>query len=121
MITKKEELKSIPNPTQEYYEIEINCPELTFVGVKEQPDFGTLRIVYVPDKTVIELKSLKYYIVSLRDSLVSYERLINTIYEDLMEVYEPTHLYIEMNLNPRGNITSTLRLDSYWRKENDKI
>ena len=52
-------LKSIPNPSKEAYEIKMKIPELTFEGVRGQPDFGVLYITFYPCGHVVELKSLK--------------------------------------------------------------
>lgn len=108
-------LKSIPNPTNEAYEIKIKIPEFTFLGVKEQPDFAVLYLTFYPGKKVIELKSLKRYVYQLRDVVVSYERLINIFYNDLMKVYEPERLRLVMVCNPRGGISSKLTIDSDWK------
>ncbi len=107
-------LKSIPNPSKEAYEIKIKIPEFTFLGVKEQPDFANVYLTFYPAKKIIELKSLKQYVFQLRDITVSYERLINIFYDDLMAVYEPDRLRIVMNCNPRGGISSKLTIDSDW-------
>lgn len=108
-------LKSLPNPTSEAYEAKIKIPECTFLGVHEQPDFATIYLTFYADKKIIELKSLKQYIYQLRDVIVSYERLINIIYEDLMNTYDPTRLRIVMVCNPRGGISSKLTIDSDWK------
>ena len=55
----KKLLKAIPNPDKKTYDIKIKQPELTFLGVYEQPDFASLYVIFYPDKTIIELKSLK--------------------------------------------------------------
>ena len=107
-------LKSIPNPTNEAYEIKIKIPEFTFLGVKEQPDFATVYLTMYPSNKIIELKSLKLYSFHLRDIVVSYERLINIFYDHLMDVYEPKRLRISMVCNPRGGISSKLAIDSDW-------
>ena len=107
-------LVSIPNPTREAYEIKIKIPEFTFLGVKEQPDFATVYLTMYPGSKIIELKSLKQYSFHLRDITVSYERLINIMYDHLMEVYEPERLRISMVCNPRGGISSKLCIDSDW-------
>lgn len=93
-------LKALPNPSEQAYEIKIKISECTFLGVKNQPDFATIYITFYPGKKIIELKSLKFYICHLRDIVVSYERLINIIYEHMMEVYEPERLRIVMICNP---------------------
>lgn len=108
-------LESIPNPTGQAYEIKIKIPECTFLGVKNQPDFATIYITFYPGKKVIELKSLKKYMYQLRNIVVSYERVINIIYDQLMEVYDPERLRIVMVCNPRGGISSRLTIDSDWK------
>lgn len=107
-------LKHLPNPTSESYEAKIKIPECTFLGVHEQPDFATFYLTFYADKRIIELKSLKQYIYQLRDIIVSYERLINIVYDDLMKIYQPTRLRIVMVCNPRGGISSKLTIDSDW-------
>ena len=108
-------LKGIPNPSKEAYEIKIKVPECTFLGVHEQPDFATIYLTVYPKKKVIELKSLKQYVYQLREIVVSYERLINIMYNHLMEVYEPDRMRIVMICNPRGGISSRLTIDSDWK------
>ncbi len=107
-------LKSIPNPSGEAYEIKMKVPELTFEGVRSQPDFATLYITFYPNKKVIELKSLKEYFFAFRSQIYSYERIINVIYDDMMEVYDPTRLRLVIVCNPRGGISSKLTVDSDW-------
>ncbi|MBV4359974.1 preQ(1) synthase [Pinibacter aurantiacus] len=108
-------LVAIPNPTNQAYEIKTKIPEFTFLGVKEQPDFAVIYLTFYPGKSIIELKSLKHYVFQLRNIVVSYERLINIIYEDLMAVYQPSRLRIVMICNPRGGISSKLTIDSDWK------
>ncbi|MEM9023101.1 MAG: preQ(1) synthase [Bacteroidota bacterium] len=108
-------LKAIPNPSKQAYEIKIKIPEFTFLGVHEQPDFATMYLTFYPKNKVIELKSMKQYVYQLRNIIVSYERLINIIYDDLMAVYEPDRLRIIMICNPRGGISSRLTIDSDWK------
>lgn len=110
------ELLSIKNPSNQKYEIKIIVPELTFLGVKNQPDFGVLEVLMNPSEKVIELKSFKYYIYEFRNKLMSYERIINVIYDDIMAEYKPHRLVVTMTCNPRGGITSVLKIDSEWRK-----
>jgi len=108
-------LKSIPNPTTRAYEIKIKIPEFTFLGVSKQPDFATIYLTFYPNQKVIELKSVKEYVYKLRNIIVSYERLINIVYNHLMEVYEPDRMRIVMICNPRGGISSKLTIDSDWK------
>lgn len=111
----KDILKAIPNPSKGAYEIKIKIPEFTFLGVKQQPDFANMFLVFYPKKKIIELKSLKLYVYQLRNIVVSYERLINIVYDHLMEVYEPDRLRVVMVCNPRGGISSKLTIDSDWK------
>lgn len=116
----KSTLKAIPSPTRGAYEIKIKIPEFTFLGVDKQPDFATIYLTFYPKKRVIELKSMKEYVYQLRNIIVSYERLINIIYDQLMEVYEPDRLRIVMICNPRGGISSKLTIDSDWKARGGK-
>jgi 7-cyano-7-deazaguanine reductase len=107
-------LKSIPNPSKDAYEIKMKIPELTFEGVRGQPDFAHLYITFYPGDKVIELKSLKEYFFAFRSQLYSYERIINVIYDDMIAAYEPVRLRLVMTCNPRGGISSKLTVDSDW-------
>jgi 7-cyano-7-deazaguanine reductase len=112
--SSRSSLKAISNPTRDGYEIKIKTEEITFLGVKEQPDFAQLFLTMYPGDRVIELRSLKRYLYEFRDVVISYERLVNVIYDDLMAVYEPQRLRIVMILNARGGISSRLTIDSDW-------
>ena len=107
-------LKTIRNPTCDAYEIKMKVPELTFEGVRGQPDFAKLYVTFYPGDKVIELKSLKDYIFAFRSQVFSYERILNVIYDDMMAVYEPSRLRLVLTCNPRGGISSKLTVDSDW-------
>jgi len=107
-------LRRIENPTSEAYEQKILIPEFTFLGVQNQPDFGEVLLTLYPQNWTVELKSLKVYKDAFRDSVTSYERLANVIYDDLMQVYAPIRLRLMMRLRPRGGISSCLTIDSDW-------
>jgi len=107
-------LKAIANPAAGGYEIKIKCPEITFEGVRGQPDFALLYITFFPAQKIVELKSLKNYFYQFRSKIFSYERLLNVIYEDMMEIYQPTRLRLVMICNARGGISSKLTIDSDW-------
>ena len=107
-------LLALPNPSKSAYEIKIKIPEFTFLGVGEQPDFAQIYLTFYPGKKIIELKALKMYVYQLRDIVVSYERLINIIYDQLMQTFEPDRLRLVMDCNPRGGISSRLTIDSDW-------
>jgi len=108
-------LKAIPNPEKvKPYEVKIKQPEITFLGVYEQPDFATLYILMYPNGKVVELKSLKLYLQQYRDVVISYERFLNQVYNHRQEVYTPTRLRLVLDCNPRGGISSRLTVDSDW-------
>ena len=108
-------LQGLKKPSKDVYEITIDCPELTFLGDKDQPDFGFVTLTMVPSDSVIDLKSFKKYIYSFRNNRLSYERFINTLYDHIMEVFTPYTLIVEAGFNPRGGIKSTLKIDSRLR------
>ena len=89
-------------------------PEFTFLGVINQPDFGEVLLTFYPNAWTINW-SLKVYKDSFRDKPISYERLSNVMFEDIMSVYKPTRLRLMMRLRPQGEISSCLTIDSDWR------
>ncbi len=107
-------LKAIKNPTGKGFEVKIKNPEITFLGASNQPDFATIFITMYPSDLVIELKSLKLYFYQFRNKIISYERLINVIYDDLMSAYKPVRLRLVMEFLPRGGLSSRITIDSDW-------
>ena len=92
-----------------HYSIEIVCPEFTSVCPKTgQPDFGTLTFRYVPDATIVELKSLKLYLQAFRNEGIFYEHVTNRILDDLVAVLRPRRLTLEACFTPRGGISSRI-------------
>jgi len=103
-------LETFPNqfPGRDY-EIEIECPEFTAMCPKTgQPDFGSIRIGYVPDGSCIELKSLKLYLHAYRDRGIYYEHSINTILDDLVAACLPRRMVVVGQFTPRGGISSRI-------------
>ncbi|HQF14593.1 MAG TPA: preQ(1) synthase, partial [Thermogutta sp.] len=89
------------------YTIEIICPEFTSVCPKtRQPDFGTITILYSPDKLCVELKSLKFYLQAYRDVGIFYEHVTNRILDDLVAVLQPRWMKVIADFRPRGGITT---------------
>ena len=107
-------LEKLPIPSVQHTN-KIFMPELTFLGVINQPDFGEVLLTFYPNEWTIELKSLKIYKDAFRNVSVSYERLANVMFEDLMTVYQPIRLRLMMRLRPRGGISSCLTIDSDWK------
>jgi 7-cyano-7-deazaguanine reductase len=104
-------LETFPNPEpRRDYTIVHTCPEFTSVCPKTgQPDFGTIRITYVPDRTCVELKSLKLYLFGFRDQGIFFEAVTNRILDDLVEALQPRSLTVEGSFNVRGGISSVVR------------
>lgn len=82
------------------------CP---FSGL---PDIGTVVIEYIPQKKVLELKSLKYYFLSYRDVGIYQEHATQKIFNDLFGILSPKKLVITTIYNTRGGIDTTCRIDS---------
>jgi 7-cyano-7-deazaguanine reductase len=99
-------LETFPNPRPERpYEISIQCPEFTSVCPKTGlPDFGEIRITYVPDALCVELKSLKYYLIEFRNRGVFYEAATNQILDDLVTLLAPRQMTVVGDFSVRGGI-----------------
>jgi 7-cyano-7-deazaguanine reductase len=110
---KEAELESWPNPCPERdYDIEISFPEFTCLCPKSgYPDFATIGITYVPDRFIVELKSLKLYLNSYRDRYISHEEATNKIFSDLMEVLSPHYIKVEGDFHPRGNVHTVIKVE----------
>ena len=104
-------IDTFPNPRPEReFEIAIDCPEFTSVCPKTGlPDFGTIRVTYVPERDCVELKSLKLYLFAFRDRGIFYEHVTNVILDDLAEALAPRSLTVEGEFNVRGGISSVVR------------
>lgn len=103
-------LETFDNPyPQRDYVIETVAPEFTSVCPKTgQPDFGTLKIVYVADQHCFELKSLKLYLQQYRNHGAFYEHVTNLILDHLVEVTQPRWMKIEADFTPRGGIRTSV-------------
>lgn len=102
----KIELFDNPRPQRDYL-ITIRCPEFTSVCPKTgQPDFGEIIVEYRPDRTCIELKSLKFYMQSYRNKGIFYESLTNEILDDLSGACQPRWMKVTARFTPRGGITT---------------
>ena len=105
------QLEVFPNPySGRNYEIRFECPEFTCVCPKTgQPDFATIRIVYIPDKLCVELKSLKLYLWSYRNEGAFHEKVTNQILDDLVKAVNPRYAAIEGDFYVRGGIHTVVR------------
>ena len=112
---------SRPSPTRSPardYEIAIRCPEFTSVCPKTGlPDFGEIRITYVPDERCIELKSLKYYMIEFRNHGIFYEAVTNQILDDLVAACQPRRMTVVGDFSVRGGISTVVTAE--YRKESE--
>ncbi len=102
------------NPASERdYTIDISFPEFTCLCPRSgYPDFATINISYIPDKYIVELKSLKLYLNKFRNQHVSHEKVVNVIYNDLFEFLKPRYLKVVGDFNPRGNVKTIITVSS---------
>jgi 7-cyano-7-deazaguanine reductase len=87
--------------------VEIVHPEFTSLCPKTGlPDHGVIRIRYVPDKLIVELKSLKYYFLQFRNAGIFYESLTPLILKHLVKKVQPQEMTVEAEFTPRGGLTT---------------
>ena len=104
-------IETFPNPQPgREFEIVISCPEFTSLCPKTGlPDFGEIRITYVPGDRCIELKSLKYYIVDFRNRGIFYEAVTNEILDDLVAACQPRRMTVIGDFSVRGGIKTVVK------------
>jgi 7-cyano-7-deazaguanine reductase len=109
---KQTTLEVWPNPSPERdYVIDISYPEFTCLCPRSgYPDFATIKVIYTPDKKVVELKSLKLYLNSFRDQCVSHESVTNLIFDALAKNLKPRSLEVVGDFNVRGNVKTVIRV-----------
>lgn len=111
-------LESVPNPhPKRDYFIKFNCPEFTSLcPITGQPDFATIYLSYIPDKHIVESKSLKLYLFSFRNHGGFHEDCVNIIASDLIKLLSPRYLEVWGKFTPRGGLS----IDPYvnYGKEN---
>jgi len=103
-------IETFPNPRPgRDYEIAIRCSEFTSVCPKTGlPDFGEIRISYVPGERCIELKALKYYMLDFRNRGIFYEAVTNQILDDLVAVCAPRRMTVVGDFSVRGGIKTVV-------------
>ena len=102
-----EVLEKFPNkhPGNDYM-VTFNCPEFTSLCPKTgQPDFAEIKIHYVPDRFLVESKSLKLYLFSFRNHGDFHEDCVNIIMKDLVRLMDPKYLEVRGIFTPRGGIS----------------
>ncbi|MCK5145787.1 NADPH-dependent 7-cyano-7-deazaguanine reductase QueF [bacterium] len=94
------------------YEVEITLPEFTCLcPISGYPDFGVIHVKYVPDNSIIELKSIKLYINKFRDEAHFHEAVVNKIMDDLIEAIDPRWIRVIGDFNPRGNVKTVVTVE----------
>ena len=103
-------IETFPNPRPERdFEIAIRCPEFTSVcPMTGLPDFGEIRITYVPEAACVELKSLKYYFIEFRNRGIFYEQVTNQILDDLVAAIAPRRMTVVGDFSVRGGISTVV-------------
>ncbi len=93
------------------YNIDITYPEFTCICPRSgYPDFASIKLTYVPDKYVVELKSLKLYLNSYRDKAISHEESTNRIFDDLKKLLSPRQMELIGDFNVRGNLKTVIKV-----------
>ena len=123
--TPREEMQLFPLDTFPYeftgreVRVRFEMPEFTAIcPFSDFPDFGTIRLEYVPNERCVELKSLKLYINSFREVKIFHEHVINVVLEDFVRACDPLSVEIEGDFNVRGNIKTTVRA-KYQKKDTE--
>ena len=93
------------HPENDYW-VQFNCPEFTSLcPITGQPDFAEIKIMYLPDKKMVESKSLKLYLFSFRNHGDFHEDCINIIMKDLVKLMQPKYIEVLGLFTPRGGIS----------------
>jgi 7-cyano-7-deazaguanine reductase len=110
-------LEAIPYRNKEKNtRVEITNPEFTSLCPRTGlPDFGTITVNYLPDRFIVELKSLKYYFLQFRNAGIFYENLTQLILDHLVSVLDPFEMTVEADFSTRGGISS--RVVSKYKRE----
>jgi 7-cyano-7-deazaguanine reductase len=103
-------LQRVLNPHADRdYEVDHVVPEFTCVcPLTGQPDFATIRIRYVPDRWLVELRSLKLYMWSYRSEGAFHEDVTNRILHDLVRTVAPRRMEVVGDWNVRGGIKTVV-------------
>ena len=115
-------LEAIPNENSgRNYFVTLTSDEFTCLcPITHQPDYATIKIRYIPDKKLVESKSLKLYLTSFRNHGTFHETVVNTIADDLIKLLEPRYLEVEGLFKVRGGI-SIFPFVNYGRGEFEEL
>jgi 7-cyano-7-deazaguanine reductase len=103
-------LEAFPNthPGRDYRVVLETAEFTSLCPVTGQPDFGTITISYVPDRLVVESKSLKLYLWSYRQEGHFHEEVVNRILDDVVKAVKPRSCEVRGAFNVRGGIGITV-------------
>jgi 7-cyano-7-deazaguanine reductase len=115
---KLPEIEVWPNQYKEY-EVEISMPEFTSVCPKTGlPDFGEIVLRYTPDKSCLELKSFKMYLLEYRNLGIFQENIVNRILQDVVKAANPLTATVTGDFTPRGGLTTVVT--ATWSRKRGK-
>lgn len=110
-------LETFPNHTKRDYTVMLTTDEFTCVcPMTGQPDFAKIQIQYIPDKKIVESKSLKLYFWSFRNEGVFHEHLTNVILDDLVAALSPRWCKVTAQFAVRGGIAITVDAEYRGKK-----
>jgi 7-cyano-7-deazaguanine reductase len=98
-------------PDRDYTITHVNPEFTTVCPMTGLPDFGTITVVYVPDRLCVELKSLKYYYLDFRSRGIFYEAVVNQILDDLSGLLQPRYMRVVGEFSTRGGLRSVVEAE----------
>ena len=110
----KNDLEIVPNEYEGTdYEVNVSIPEFNCICPRTGlPDFATIKINYIPNKHIVELKSLKLYIVKFRNMGIFHESATNKIFKDFQKSCNPKQLEVIGEFSARGGISTIVKVNS---------
>jgi len=103
------------------YVVDLSIPEFTCICPKTAlPDFALIKVSYKPARVCLELKSLKLYLVAYRNVGIFHEHLVNKLLDDLVKACHPRWMRVEVIMNPRGGIGTTVAAQHPQRPSKEK-
>jgi 7-cyano-7-deazaguanine reductase len=103
------DLEIVENEYKRDYQIDVSIPEFNAICPRTGlPDFGTIYISYTPNKHIVELKSLKLYIVKFRNLGIFHEHVTNKILDDFTKACRPKSISVKGDFHPRGGIKTVV-------------
>jgi 7-cyano-7-deazaguanine reductase len=119
---QKELIVALPNPAprRDYEEVIVSSEFTTLCPLNPaQPDYATLTIKYTPDKSILELKSVKFYLTSYRMVEIFFEEATNRVLDDLADAIRPKRMEVVAEWNIRGGI-GTVIMTNYDKSKKGK-